>query len=240
MVRVETYRWSTQGSAVSENVHLVFSKPPEWLSELEYNRWYDSHLAEILVVPGFVAARRYRLQTTVGTGPLSQCTFLSAYEMEGDPAVVMRKLDKEAGSGRMDLPGWFREIRFVSFNCLSLGNASDPVLADHLYLVFSTAPPIVGDEEYVAWYGDHLAENLTAEGFLRGWRFRLEQVARDLAGPDGSTHLALYEVQGDLSALRAGLGAARDAGTIHVPEWFDRIPFVSFDATALGARVEER
>ena len=41
---------------MSENLHLVFSKPPEGMPDEEYNQWYDSHLAEILVVPGFVSA----------------------------------------------------------------------------------------------------------------------------------------------------------------------------------------
>ena len=48
---------------MSENLHLVFSKPPEAISDDAYNRWYDFHLGEILVVPGFVSARRYRVAT---------------------------------------------------------------------------------------------------------------------------------------------------------------------------------
>ena len=51
---------------MSENLHLVFSKPPEGISDESYNQWYDSHLSEILVVPGFVSARRYRLETIKG------------------------------------------------------------------------------------------------------------------------------------------------------------------------------
>jgi hypothetical protein len=225
---------------VPENLHLVFSKPPEWLSEPEYNRWYDFHLGEILVVPGFVAARRYRLEVTVGTGPLSEQTFLALYEIEGDPAEVMRELDKEVASASMDLPAWFPEIRFASFNAHSLGNLGDPVMADHLYLVFSKAPSAIGEQDYVAWYRDHLAENLTAQGFLYGWRFRLEPVVKDRVSPDESTHLALYEVEGELAALQAGLVAARESGAVHFPPWFDQIRFVSFDATELGARVPAR
>ena len=51
---------------MSKDLHLVFSKPPETISDTEYNRWYDFHLGEILVVPGFVSARRYRLATIKG------------------------------------------------------------------------------------------------------------------------------------------------------------------------------
>lgn len=228
---------STKGAPLSENLHLVFSQAPEWLSEPEYNRWYDFHLGEILVVPGFVGARRYRLQLTVGTAPLSRHTFLALYEIEGDPAAVMRNLDGEVQSGSMDLPEWFPQIRFASFNGFSLGNVSDPVMADHFYLVFSKAPPGVGEEDYVAWYGDHLEENLTTQGFLNGWRFRLQPVVMDPASPAEFTHLALYEVEGELAVLQAGLVAARASGAVHIPRWFDQIRFVSFDATALGTRL---
>jgi hypothetical protein len=55
---------------MSENLHLVLSKPPEAISDDEYNRWYDFHLGELLVVPGFVSARRYRLQTVKDPMPV--------------------------------------------------------------------------------------------------------------------------------------------------------------------------
>src|ERR1051325_3796129 len=91
---------------MSDNLHLVFSKPPAAVSDEEYNRWYDFHLSEILVVPGFTAARRYQ----------------SAYELEGSPKEVMAELDKEAASGRMQLPEWFPQVTFASFNCHAHGN----------------------------------------------------------------------------------------------------------------------
>ncbi len=222
---------------MSEHLHLVFSKAPEWLSDDEYNRWYDADLAEILIVPGFVAARRYRLETTVGAIPPSQHRYLSMYELDGDPNDVMAELDREIESGRMDLPAWFPEIRFSSFNCFSHGNPADPVTPDHLYIVFSKPPPAVSGDEYVTWYRTHMAENLTADGFLAGWRFKLEPVVVDAAGPVEHTHLALYEVEGELPALRAALSAAADSGAVHFPEWFGEIPFVSFDANAVGPRV---
>ena len=89
---------------MSENLHLVFSKPPEAISDEQYNSWYDFHLSEILVVPGFVAARRYRLQTVKGEWTPSGHRYLSAYELAGNPQDVMKELDKEVASGRMKLP----------------------------------------------------------------------------------------------------------------------------------------
>jgi hypothetical protein len=224
---------------VTENLHAVFSKPPDWLSDADYNRWYDFHLGEILVVPGFVAARRYRLQPVVGTGnPPSEHGYLSLYQIEGAPDAVMKNLDIEQESGRMKLPEWFPEIRFASFNCHSHGNGRDTVLPDHLYLVFSKPPAAVADADYVAWYKTHVAENTQVPGFLAGWRFRLEPVVVDQKAPTTSTHLAVYEVDQDLSALRANLAAAREAGAVTFPPWFGEIPFVSLDATSLTGRVE--
>ena len=48
-----------------QHLHLVFSKPPESVSDEEFNRWYDAHLDEILAVPGFRSAKRFRLEGIV-------------------------------------------------------------------------------------------------------------------------------------------------------------------------------
>jgi hypothetical protein len=80
----------------------VFSKPPEAISDEEYNRWYDFHLGEILVVPGFTSARRYRLQTVKGDWTPSGHRYLSAYEIESDPRDVMTEFDKEVASGQQE------------------------------------------------------------------------------------------------------------------------------------------
>jgi len=222
---------------MSENLHLVFSKPPEGLSGEEYNRWYDFHLSEILVVPGFVAARRYRLQTIKGDWTPSGHRYLSAYELEGDPRDVMRELDKEVASGRMQLPGWFPQITFASFNCHSHGNPSEPRLADHLYLVFSAPPESLADDEFVAWYREHADENTQVDGFLANWRFRLEPEVIDPTSATVATHLALYEVDRDLAELRANLAAARVTNEAGWPSWFDPTPWTSLDAVAIGDRV---
>ena len=74
---------------MSENLHLVFSKPPADISDEAYNQWYDYHLSEILVVPGFASARRYRLETIKGGWTPAGHQYLSAYELAGEPKEVM-------------------------------------------------------------------------------------------------------------------------------------------------------
>jgi hypothetical protein len=105
-----------------KNIHLVYSKPPDDLSDDEFNRWYDPHLDEILVVPGFVAAQRYTLEPQVNTHGLDlPFRYLSLYELEGDVDTIMKDLDEEAASGRMKLPDWFPETTFASWNARPIG-----------------------------------------------------------------------------------------------------------------------
>jgi hypothetical protein len=220
-----------------ENLHLVFSKPPEHISDEEYNRWYDYHLREILAVPGFAAARRYRLQTVKGEWTPSAHRYLSAYELAGDPKDVMAELAREDAAGRMQLPDWFRQITFASFNCYSHGNPTEPRLADHLYLVFSTPPAGLDNGVFVSWYREHADENTAVPGFLSNWRFRLEPEVVDASSPNLATHLAVYEVDRDLATLRANLAAAAAVNKAGWPAWFDPTPWTSLDAHAVGDRV---
>ena len=86
---------------MSTNIHLVYSRKPDSISEEDYNKWYDFHLGEILVVPGFVSAHRFKLSgEVVDPDNDTVYTHLSLYEIEGDVDQVMRDLDDEAASGR--------------------------------------------------------------------------------------------------------------------------------------------
>jgi hypothetical protein len=120
---------------VAENLHIVFSQPPEGVSEEEFNRWYDAHVPEILAAPGFVAARRFRLdpivQDAVAPVPFR---YLALYEVEGDPDEALAELAKlglgskdsyaelkEVDSSGPELPGWWEHVRFASWNAVPLG-----------------------------------------------------------------------------------------------------------------------
>lgn len=107
---------------MSDNIHLVYSRRPDSVTEEDYNAWYDAHLDELLVVPGLISARRYALSREV-VDPQTKTVFthLSLYEMDGEVADVMRALDEENESGRMQLPDWFDQIVFSSWNAVPLG-----------------------------------------------------------------------------------------------------------------------
>jgi hypothetical protein len=68
--------------------------------EEEFNAWYDQrHLADVLRVPGFVAARRFKLAQPQSGLP---GRYLSLYEIEtDDPQAALAELTRRAGTAQM-------------------------------------------------------------------------------------------------------------------------------------------
>jgi hypothetical protein len=119
-------------------------------------------------------------------------------------------------------------------------------MAGHVHLVFSRAPEGVTEDEFNAWYDEHLKEILAVPGFRSARRFSLDGVVN---AEDGSwTHLALYEIEGEpedaLDKLeQAGMGNAElykdlkgeDEGFLPLPPWFGDVQFQSWNCYSLDA-----
>jgi hypothetical protein len=120
---------------VTDYIHLVFSDPPEGVSEADFNEWYDAHVKEILAVDGWRSATRYKVEAVVGAGDTGRYRYLSLYELDLPADVALANL-AAAGMGNADtyiakkgndegwlpLPDWFAEIRFGSWNGTPLGD----------------------------------------------------------------------------------------------------------------------
>jgi len=119
---------------VTNHIHLVFSDPPDGVSETEYNDWYDAHVQEILSVEGWHSATRYRLDAVVDAAGTGGYRYLTVYELDLPPETAVANLaaasmgsadsyvsKKEDDQGRLPLPDWFTAIRFGSWNCTQLG-----------------------------------------------------------------------------------------------------------------------
>lgn len=121
---------------MSRNVHLVFSQPPAEVSDTDYDQWYDEHLDEILAVPGWESARRYRISPVVGADDAPPFRYVAIYELSVDPTTAVANLeqagmgdassyvelkDDEAEAARLPLPEWFAEVVFASWNCEAVG-----------------------------------------------------------------------------------------------------------------------
>jgi hypothetical protein len=68
--------------------------------EAEYHTWYDAHLREILALPGFKSAQRFRLAKALGEE--SVFSFMTIYEVETEDIdhVVADVIDR-ATTGRL-------------------------------------------------------------------------------------------------------------------------------------------
>ncbi|MQY26189.1 DUF4286 family protein [Nocardia aurantia] len=85
-----------------KGIMVVQSSPADPAKDAEFNTWYaEQHLPELLSVPGFVSARRYR----VHRGAQGLPSYLAVYELEADdlnaPLVALRErngADRAAGA----------------------------------------------------------------------------------------------------------------------------------------------
>lgn len=73
--------------------------------EEEFNDWYDRiHIPEILALPGFVSAERFKLSpvqlSPEATSP-STFQYLTIYGIEIQPAEAFASLEAAVGTGRM-------------------------------------------------------------------------------------------------------------------------------------------
>jgi hypothetical protein len=110
---------------MAPNLYLVLSKPPEELPADEYDRWYDLHVRENIVSPGFASARRYALEPS--RDEAIQFSHLALYEYEGDMSIWRTDLTRRIEAGEVVLPEWFPQIRFSSWSALPLSDRIEPV-----------------------------------------------------------------------------------------------------------------
>ena len=98
---------------MAKHVLVVVTNPLPGQEE-EYNRWYtDQHLDDVLRVPGFVAAQRFKVKLDAAKslpGP-----YLALYEMEtDDPEAAFAGLGKAATDGKMPLSPALDTVNIVS------------------------------------------------------------------------------------------------------------------------------
>lgn len=106
---------------MSKKLNLVFSRRPDDVGEEEFNAWYDEHVYEILAVPGYVSAQRFRIQPADADQGGPVFGYLSLYELDGDVDEIAAALDEAVAAGNMDFPEWFDGIQFAGWNCVSIG-----------------------------------------------------------------------------------------------------------------------
>jgi hypothetical protein len=86
---------------MAKHILVVLTEPTTPAQEEEFNRWYtEQHLDDVLRVPGFVAAQRFKLNMHWAKSLPAQ--YLAIYEMEtDDPQAAFAALGQAAQSGKM-------------------------------------------------------------------------------------------------------------------------------------------
>ena len=205
---------------------IAFAQPPAEGSAAAGAQWRERCAAELLLVPGVVAARSFTVNVVLGER--TPAFF---------PALVMCELD-----GATRRPATLRPLALTgpdgphvaAWEAASVGSRGDFALPDHLYLQFSAQPPSLTFDEYSDWYQVHQDENIAQSAVLTT-RLALPARADRRGERPGPTHLALYELDGGLETLTGDLGRAMQAGVISLPDWFTR--FASLEAIAVGERM---
>jgi hypothetical protein len=111
---------------MSHNVYLVFSEKPDQISDSDYHAWYVDHAQENIESPGFVSAQRYRVREVVKGEVTGAEQHLAIYEHDGPMSIWRTDLDARIASGDIQLPDFFKQIKFRSWTCEPTGSLLTP------------------------------------------------------------------------------------------------------------------
>jgi hypothetical protein len=87
-------------------IDLVLSNPVPGMED-EFNEWYSGrHVHEILRVPGYVSAQRFRVTRhrvngSGSSGMPEPFQYLALYEVEGDPEAVLAGFEEALSAGQI-------------------------------------------------------------------------------------------------------------------------------------------
>jgi hypothetical protein len=103
-------------------VFIVLSEPPAELPAEEFDRFYTTHVRQILELPAFAAAERFSLRFVRGTSDEPpQFSHYVRYEIDGEFDEAWRQLRAAVDNGRMEIPSWFPQVHTEGWHGTSIG-----------------------------------------------------------------------------------------------------------------------
>ena len=128
-------RGVTRANKVSGSLQLVFSDAGDAdhpVSDQSFDGWYEEHLDEILSIPGFTSAQRYRLEEVTrpaeGTIPGRRLCIYTTTKSPTELRAEMERMNllsadsysrlKDTDSTGPALPEWWDRVRFASWNLI--------------------------------------------------------------------------------------------------------------------------
>jgi hypothetical protein len=221
-------------------VMLVLANPVPGL-ENEFNDWYNmTHLGDLLQLPGWVGAQRFRIVSSVNPRPTKEGYrhgYLAIWDQEGASAAPIQKLAADAIAGGKSRRGaGFDYIGGLggggTFQVmgprLTRSDGKGPFMPDvsdnktprpNRYIVMdfanAGAGPGTEDKGLDAAIDQRIKDVLTLPGWMAAQRFRQVAPAAGRPRPNKPDYLTIWELEGhDANALQATLDAASKSGRV--------------------------
>jgi hypothetical protein len=133
-------RRETGANSAPQSLQLVFSDAGDAdhpVSDESFDGWYERHLDEILLIPGFTSAQRCRLEEVTrpanGTIPGRRLCIYTTTKPPDELRAEMDRMNllsadsysrlKDTDSTGPALPEWWDRVRFASWNLIPAGPA---------------------------------------------------------------------------------------------------------------------
>lgn len=93
-----------------DHIYTVMAQPPDDVPFDEFTRWFDVHVGQIMELPGWVAAERFKIDFVRGSFDPPPFSYLVRYEIEGSFEAAWSELRKAVDGGRMEMAEWFSRM----------------------------------------------------------------------------------------------------------------------------------
>lgn len=186
---------------------LVFSNAVSGC-ETAFNDWYDTrHIPEVLALPGYVAARRYRCSAHQrSTAIPCPWEYLAIYELDTDDlSATFSAMDAVRDRGGLTPHGGTLGDDHVAWTYTELGpllrqtdeaaaRKADLGQGEHEFVIL-TNPTEGREQDFLRWYDAHVPEILdNYPGLTTGQLFEAAAVQRHGKAPEWQ-YLALYDLE---------------------------------------------
>jgi hypothetical protein len=145
---------------MSAEILVVFRKRAEEGSTDAAAPSLERPVAELVRIPGVVAARPFTVNVVLGDRTPAFYPELVICELDGaiyDASAARLALDIPGAAGHRTRPNG---LRFAAWDGVSIGARSDFELPGHLYLQFSAHPAALSFDAYSDWYQVHQDDNI--------------------------------------------------------------------------------
>jgi hypothetical protein len=174
---------------------VVFTNPVAGRED-EYNDWYsNTHLAEVVGVPGFAAVQRFRIENVGRIAPAHD--YLAIYEMTAETPEAAAADLNTLMSADLTLSDAARsdDAEASVFELCSDETNPAAVKPPGGYIFMAMANSVPGREaEHKEWYAQHVKDLAAIPGFTGAQRMTLTQ---KLMGEPKWASLALYITEAD-------------------------------------------